>query len=55
MSNFVEGEDRERDQVGVVPDHPYICAACGREMKAAVKNLYKCPECGETFQEESQS
>jgi tRNA(Ile2) C34 agmatinyltransferase TiaS len=46
MPDGYDGTDLRRDQVGVVPDQPVICAKCQREMQSVGKGQYRCSHCG---------
>jgi tRNA(Ile2) C34 agmatinyltransferase TiaS len=52
MPNGDQGTDLERDQVGVIPDHPIICAKCQREMQHVGKNHFRCAHCGYVYKEQ---
>jgi tRNA(Ile2) C34 agmatinyltransferase TiaS len=42
--------DSELDAVGIILDKPMICGYCMRKMEQVGKNLFRCPQCGMTYE-----
>jgi len=45
------GVDRELDEIGVILEKPVYCFKCKLRMSLIAKNVYKCSQCGQQYEE----